>query len=363
MHASEAYRHHGAAFSEHHRVRRTGRLMMAITLAGLVQPVNAQIDSYTYYEMIQSDLLSGGPPFVYDTQSGTDGATFAGFGQANVAGDLTTFYQGHSVNSRIGTSPGVPGETVSMVADRNHEFRMRGTDENSLWLSTQTYVYGHTHFRDQISFQVQGHQTSALATVEYVWNLSGLFTHILDIPDTAQRPLYRLHDRLRFAADAGGAEVQPIDIQVDIYDPHTAGLPGPPMWSVLQQDVNLIEQSIPGIFGDTTLTATIQPDAGSGYAPVVIDAMLIIETRNNFLNDGPELNYYLQGNTRLNFANSADLLGIILRDETGAIRTDVEVTSALGLDYILLPEPASGLLLASIFWGWDVRRRLDRRRR
>jgi hypothetical protein len=224
---------------------------------------------------------------------------------------------------------------------------MDGTRPTSAkWNHSETYIYGGASFSDRLSFQVTGQAVPRLTTLEFVWNLAGHYIQIIDIA-AGEQPLYRLSDRIHFTANANGLEEEPVDLDATTYDPD-AQQPVPAMWSLLDDDVNLPFQPIPGVSNSTLrLLVTLRQDGAGGYLPVDLETQLTIESTHSFLNDGNSLNYFLRGNTEFAFTNSADLVGITLRDDSGAARGDVTVTSAEGVNYTLIvPEPSSAVALA-----------------
>lgn len=333
----------------------------AVTISPAAHSLMAGISANTYFESHQIDQVSI-DPFEFDERY--DGDNDMGTSFVNTSGTFSTFHQNHGYETFSGAATNyVGGRPVHMEALHRHHFELGGFDEGSLWIGAEAFIYSGVTFSDTLTLTVQGPGTPSLVSVEYVWKGSGRYTQIIDIA-TGQQPLYRLTERIRFSAGAGGSEDAAIDIDITIYDPD-AQQPTPAMWSVLDDDVNLLNQPIPGL-DDVNQTLTVkvdlQPDGLGGYLPIPLDASLSVESRHKFLNDGPSLNFFLRGESELLFTNSADMLGIIVRDETGAVRTDVIVTSAEGVVYpLLVPEPASLVLLcvglAAVSGGRCRRRR------
>jgi hypothetical protein len=330
--------------------------LLGLAVVALAAPAaNAGLTAYTYFESTQTDQIVY-DPLEYFHDGATDSDSGTDFAQAT--GSLDTPYASHTFDTRAAAITNAAGVDVSLAGWRNHEFDMRGTVSPTSfigWISSDTYIYSNATFVDQATFAPQGGGLPELVKVEYVWRVDALFTQILDIPDN-ERPLYRLTDRIHFTADAGGAELAAVDIDVTTYDPHAPD--PPPMWSVLQEDVNLIDQPAEGASAmPVHMTAVLQEDGMGGYLPLNLNTALTVESWHKFLNDGPEINSYLKGEATYSFSNSVDLVGLIVWDETDTARTDVIVTSAAGIAYTLLPDPATLALLAVGGAGLLLRRR------
>ncbi len=124
------------------------------------------------------------------------------------------------------------------------------------------------------------------------------------------------------------------------YDPHTDTPTFP--YSVLAEDVNYSRTLIPA--HQQIYRVQVEYERVLEFGNIVgylanLDVSLIVDSTYKFANDGPGVNYFLHGDIRLDVSNSLDILGILIRDETGAIRTDVDVTSSEGVNYPLLSAP------------------------
>ena len=302
----------------------------------------AEIMSTTTIDSFQQDIIA---PFTYQEVPGGDSDSASGTAAARAKADVVSTYQRHQIESYGQTSINFSGVPAKLGTWHKHDIEANGQNPDAMWFRSEVTIQTQASFADTLALSVAGTGLPALVSVEYVWQMTGSYTHVLDIPSD-QQPLYRMKSQVKFHADAGGRERSPIDIDTTFYDPD-AQQPTPAMWSLLDDDVNLIRQPIPDMEPRPTLTADLAGDGQGGYLPLAISAALNVDTQHNFLNDGASLNYFLRGETELWFYNSADLVGLIVRDEAGAIRTDVMVQSAQGVDYALLPEPTSlALVLA-----------------
>ncbi|MEX0885748.1 MAG: PEP-CTERM sorting domain-containing protein [Phycisphaeraceae bacterium] len=333
------------------RLAQVGGVATLALLALAATPARAELSSYAYFESYQQDLVMVTDQFIYEDRTEGESELINGEGSAAAVGEYHTLHQTHEYGTLASGLVNLTNRPVAMWAFQEHDFEMRGTSEESLWTRSDALIYSSVSFSDELTLTAQGPSLPALTSIQYIWKTEGTHSQVADIADD-QQPLYRLKTKFQFSASAGGAETAPISVDLTIYDPD-AQQPTPAMWSALDDDVSVLNQPIPGVDATYTLTANIPVDPISGeYLPVALDAMLVIETRNQFLNDGPGLNYFLQGRTEIEFSNSADLIGIIVRDETGAVRTDVDVASAAGVNYTLLvPEPGTLTLLGLVTAG------------
>jgi hypothetical protein len=318
-----------------HRISRVALLCLSVCQA------TAAINTTTSFNAAQTDKLSS-DPFVFETETGADADQVSGSVEAEASGIVGSPLQTHEFSIEAITIKNQSGpKPVSMRANSNHEFEMRGIDGNVLWLASDSQLEASSTFNDVVSLVDLDPTLPNLLSVTYFFRLSANRTHIIDSA-AGQQPLYRLEERIRFNANAGGLEFAPVEFDMTFYDPHTR----PPItteYSVLEDDVNIIGQQL---IPDSQQIHILQFDLPRvlefgnivGYA-ANFAASLVIESSHKFLNDGPSLNFFLSGSVYLGVSNSADVLGMLVRDETGAIRTDIEVTSAEGVIYPLLTEP------------------------
>jgi hypothetical protein len=317
-----------------HRISRVALLCLSVCQA------TAAINTITSFNSSQTDLVST-DPFDFLTAADSDADQVLGDAWAQAHGIVESIWQVHELMTIASTRKSASGsKAVSMVADFAHEFDMRGVLEVG-WRQSVSQLEASISFNDVVSLVARDPALPSLLSVTYFIELTANRTHSIDIPP-GQRPLYRIEDRIRFNANAGGLEFAPVEFDMTFYDIHTR----PPVtteYSVLEDDVNIpYQQLIP----DSQQIHMLQFDLPRvlefgniiGYA-ADFTASMVIESTHKFLNDGPEANYFLRGQIEFNFSNSADVLGMLVRDETGAIRTDIEVTSAEGIIYPLLTAP------------------------
>jgi len=317
-----------------HSISRVALLCLSVCQA------TAAINTITSFNSSQTDLVST-DPFDFLTAANSDADQVPGDAWAQAQGIVKSRWQDHELKTIASTRKSASGsKAVSMMADFVHEFDMRGVLELG-WRASHSQLDASITFNDVVSLVAVDPALPNLLSVTYFIELTAYRTHSIDIP-AGQRPLYRLEDRIRFNANAGGLEFAPVEFDMTFYDIHTR----PPItteYSVLEDDVNIPDQQlIPDSqqihILEFDLPRVLESGNIVGYA-ADFTASLVIESTHKFLNDGPEVNYFLRGQVEFNFSNSADVLGMLVRDETGAIRTDIEVTSAEGVIYPLLTAP------------------------
>ena len=213
---------------------------------------------------------------------------------------------------------------------------------NRRWNASYSEFISQGSFADQVQVETL-FKNPRLQTAQFAWNLHSTFTQSLKI-DPSESPLYRLQSDFQFQANAIGA-IAPIDVHSVIYDPHVDAEPPQFMWSVMTDDVDRINQVVPDLANRVvTMTVQLEVDSNGHYKPVDLNAGFTLTSRHDFLNDSSEFNYELDGVVSYDFSNSAELLGVLFRDEFGNVATDVLVSSATGINYRVLaaiPEPAS----------------------
>jgi hypothetical protein len=321
-------------------IARTTAILLAC--GGFAAESTAATSANTHFESTQRDQLSEN--LDYETDTATDSG--AGESLAAAVGDLNTTYAEHSYRTLMGVAQGLAAD-VELFGIRTHSFDMSGVPGTlRKWDQSATYIYGEARFSDRVTPQFNGLASPQLSSLDFIWILRGTYSQVIDIEDFEQ-PLYRLSDRVRFEADLGGYEVAPVAFDVTTYDPDVQR-PVPAMWSLLDNDLDIVNMTVPGVSGRLShLQANLLRFNDGTYPEVDLSTALILESVQNFLNDGAAINHSLIGNTAFDMGNSADLLGVIIRDETGTIRTDVVLNSANGVHYtILVPEPATIMLLA-----------------
>jgi hypothetical protein len=337
-----AHRHRAFRATGFTRLSQSG----AVALAGLlaVPLVWAGFSSSTSFEVYQRDQLSGN----LDFEEATDTDSAMGTDLANVSGSLETTFQSHQYATTMGGLFNAFGDSdVNLFGTRSHTLDLTGEFPTAKKWNVSTILYtGQSTFTDQLAIAPgTGGVQPAYQTVDFVWNITGLYSQQLDL-DVNQQPLYRITDRLQFSArDVGGNLYQPAVLDVTTFD--TDANPADPRdWSTLDAPVNFRNAPVPLVNGELLiLSVTLGEAVGGGFRPVSLEMTLDIESHHNFLNDGPQLNYDVSGFIEYHFANSADLVGLIIRDSTGAVRTDAIVTSQEGVVYTIIPEPGTIILL------------------
>ncbi len=304
------------------------------------RPVSAEISSVAYFSQHLEDIVSMNPP-VIEPRFGSRADQRSEAGRAATYGTVGSPYQTHefevSVTAEKNVAPNVP---VKMSSSQVHRFNMLGLEETFWWKSEAT-MNNSSIYSDSLSFVTRNPTLPPLITAEYYFRLTAWDNQIIDIrPD--EEPFYRIEDRIRFNANATGSGSSSIAFDKTIYDIH-ATTPVSTEYSVLEGDVNFSNRPlIPEEEQYHTLTVEYERvlEFGNIVAYLAsVDVSLYVDSTHKFFNDGPGLNRFLRGDTYLNVSNSLDIVGILIRDETGAIRTDVDVTSAEGVNFPLLSAP------------------------
>lgn len=299
-------------------------------------------------ESTHQDLLSGLPEFegmsVTDSSSQTLLATGA---FAAVSKTQASTYQHHAFNAMVGVSNGQP----SLFTVHGQTLEMTGGTVGSpqRWFNAVTQFVSNAQYTDTIGVTFNSASQLPPATLEFIWTLFATHTERLRAP-ADQRPLYRLSHKLAFDVTANG-QVAPIAVDSDSYDPDVHQTPPRFIWSLLSQDLERIDLPVDGLDRRVeVLRVRLTPgDEAGSFAPVELEATLLVKSDHNFLNDSSMLNYDLSGKVDYDFGSSADLVGVVVRDASGAVITDVSLTSAAGATLTVLsaiPELPAGAMLA-----------------
>lgn len=343
-----------------HRIRRLVRhgIVAAAVVTALVTNAWGGFTATTGYEIFVRDQLDGNPTFEDDDDSKSANGTTTAF----TSGSISTTYQNHQYATEMGGLFNVFGDhDVALYGTRSQTLQLSGVSGPIKWDTARLKYTGHSTFTDTVNIAPPtGSIQPDFADVSFVWELTGFHTQRLDTR-TGEKPLYRIKDHAKFdAREVGGLLYEPATLDVTTYDPD-ANVNDPRSWSELGNDINVANQPVPGVHGkQLVLKVNLRELQSGGFQPLKLQFDLDIESEHNFLNDGSTFNYGLSGFIEYHFANSADLVGIIIRDETGAIRTDAVITSAEGISYTQIPEPAATAGLLALLAPAALRRRKAR---
>ena len=252
---------------------------------------------------------------------------------------------------------GFDGQPI-LLAHHAEKIHLWGENPGRRWIVSQTEMKSQVSVTDTVTWPSN---VMAPQTWEWAFKITASFSQTLDI-NAGQSPLYRLSNQLRFFANSNGA-VTPVDVTSTTFDPDVDANPPQFPWSLLRQDVNLLNQPVTGFSPriEFMKIMTERDPVTGALMPVNLFLQVDLDSNYNFLNDASSFNYGLTGDLSYDFRHSAEVLGFIARDANGAIITDLEVHSAAGFRYRNLgavPEPSTwALMIAGLLSMAAVRRR------
>jgi hypothetical protein len=242
---------------------------------------------------------------IEDGRNATTGGTAAG----------TYGFNGILTRSTIESTPGDP---LKLKALSSHSFDVDGINRSNTWFGVSSQTENKVFHSEQLQMTNAPAGNEFRAT--FFWHITGQFG--LEVSKNAnQDPLYNASATMEFAYESS-APLYPsrkpaIDTLTFDFDAPGGALTGGDQ--VFTGEVDEMVQIDVITNGVLTLAHTVE-----------------LTSSTFFLNDGPSLNFDLEGIALHDFSSTAELTGVLFRDLDGNVLTDVGVFSPEGFYYPVL---------------------------
>lgn len=298
-------------------------LRLALGLGGLLWAGAAWAigpETHLEFTLLHEELIGGAPSAVSGANAGEDG-----FDRVADLAFVNGAHGTHRVNLVAEVAAQANGAPV-LRALGEHEYHLTGTNRSTdVW----TLVDGDQLLRSTLvdELTVQGVPLGSY-TVEFYWDVQGTDEVLIDL-DPGNSVFAFINTRVRLEARGGVAS--------EVYEEN---IPWPSGYrdTDLDQSKNLeqyVKVSLPGTSGQ----------------PLAVETLFEVEpdTRLDNFVELPGTALRLDGDHTARFDQSAELIGIVVRDATNTILPAVTVSSASGFEYPVLDQvPVAPLPLQTI---------------
>ena len=292
-------------------------LASGLALLGLLAPALGRAQPVTHAEFTLSHSESVGQPAPVvstDSEPGQDAGS-----SIEIFGGVVGAHGNHSVHVRASVEA-QPNGAPRLKASGEHVFELSGSASDDVWLSATSTLVARATLIDDLTLS---NLPVGAATVELYWDVHGFDDAEIDL-DPPENLLYDFHTDLRLLSDGGSANTG-ANAFVQLV-PWPGGL--------LEEDLDDRK------FVEDYAMASFSLE--SEVFELHIETSYEVEPFTHLINEGSVQNFRADGRHLAAFYESAELVGVVVRDDDGDILPNVLIVAASGYQYPVLadvPEP------------------------